>query len=146
MNMRNRFMLCLTALAVACILGGSLAKAQSDDDEEDAPEASSAPAGVNEQFPWPSQFSADGQSFTLYPPELERWEGDTLHARGAVSVQFDSESKPVYGVAELVAHVEIDNASQLATVRDMRVTRVDFPTAPQEAQRYLELLRPQFAA
>jgi hypothetical protein len=146
MNMRNRFNLYLAALAAACILGCGLASAQSDEDEEDAPEASTARGLPNQQFPWPSQFSADGQSFTLYPPELERWDGDTLQARGAVSVQAGSDSKPVYGVAELVARVEVDNASQLATVREIRVTRVNFPTAPQEAQRYLELLRPQFAA
>ena len=36
---------------------------------------------------WPRQFQAAGAAFTVYPPQLERWEGDRLEGRAAVAVE-----------------------------------------------------------
>jgi hypothetical protein len=143
--MRNRLVWWLTALVAAGVLGCSPAWAQTDEDEDDAPDTAATPA-VNSQFPWPSQFSADGQSFTVYPPELDRWDGDQLQGRAAVSVQTGNDAKPLYGVAELAARVQVDQATQVATLGQIRIVRVTFPTAPQDAPRFLELLQPHLSA
>ena len=149
LNMR-RFAGWLAALSAAGALCCSPVWAQSDeddDDDEDVGVESVAPAASGPQFPWPSQFSADGQSFTVYPPELDRWEGNQLQGRAAVSVQSSgSDTKPLYGVAELTARVQVDATTQVATLSEMRVARINFPTAAQDAPRYREIVQSHLAA
>jgi hypothetical protein len=141
--MRNRFVLWIATLVAVSMLGCGIVWAQADeDDDDDEPTA----ADANPQFPWPAQFSVEGQSFTVYPPELERWNGDQLQARAAIAVQGDDDVKPTYGVAELTARVHVDAATQLATLGEIRVARINFPTAAQNAPRYLEILGPRLAA
>jgi hypothetical protein len=136
----------MATLAAVSMLGCGMVWAQADeDDDDDEPEAA-ASADVNPQFPWPAQFSVEGQSFTVYPPELERWDGDQLQGRAAVAVQADDDVKPTYGVAELTARVRVDAATQLATLGEIRVARITFPTAAQNAPRYLEIIAPRLAA
>src|SRR5690242_17623933 len=116
-----RFAIALIAAAIVC---GSPVWGQNDDEADDL--AAGQPemqATGQAQFPWPSHFSTGNQTFTIYPPELERWDQDRLQGRAAVAVLSGGESKPVYGVAEISATVQVDQASQLATARDIAITR-----------------------
>src|SRR5215208_4684850 len=74
LNMR-KLAVWLAALSAICALCCGPVWAQSDEndeDDEDATVESIAPVASGPQFPWPSQFAVDGQSFTVYPPELDR--------------------------------------------------------------------------
>src|SRR4051795_12636737 len=49
--------------------------------------AASAPAPATQPvdpLAWPRQFQKDGNSFAIYQPQLEKWEGDRLEAQAAV--------------------------------------------------------------
>lgn len=147
-NMR-RFAGWAAVLSAVCAMCCSPVWAQNDeddDDDEDAAVESAAPASASPQFPWPSQFSVDGQSFTVYPPELDRWDGGQLQGRAAVSVQSGGDAKPLYGVAELTARVQVDATNQIATLTEMRVPRINFPTAGHDAPRYREIVQAHLAA
>src|SRR6478735_675617 len=112
--MRNRFVPWIATLAAVSLLGCGIVWAQADEDDDDDEPAAATSADPNPRFPWPAQFSVEGQSFTVYPPELERWDGDQLQGRAAIAVQADDDAKPTYGLAELTARVRVDAATQLA--------------------------------
>jgi hypothetical protein len=136
------------AAAITIGVAGCVPSWAQDDGEQ--PQAGSEPAAApatapSPAFPWPAQFSADGRAFVLYPPELDRWEGDRLQGRVAVSVRGAQDAKPVYGAADITAHVRVESGSQRAQVSDLQVTRIDFPTAPNEAGRYREVIQKQLA-
>ena len=145
-SMHRSLAVTFAALAAAGVICSAPLWAQSDQDDEELTIEPLEPAMANQQFPWPAQFSEDNQSFTVYPPELDRWEGDRLQGRAAVSVLSSGDAKPQYGVADITARVQVDPATQVATARDISITRISFPTAVQEAARYREVLQAHLAA
>ena len=145
-SMHRSLAVTVAALVAAGLICGAPLRAQGDQDDEQFTVEPLAPAMANQQFPWPTQFSEGNQSFTVYPPELDRWEGDRLQGRAAVSVLSDGNPKPQYGVANITARVQIDLGTQIATARDISITRISFPTAAQEAARYREVLQAHLAA
>jgi len=129
------------ALVLAAALGSSLGVAQTSDNEAPvaAPPVASTPAAGS--FPWPNQFSEGGQAFTVYPPQLERWQGDRLEGQAAVSVQPAGADKPFFGVVWLSARTEVDSATGVVKVRDISASRASFPTATQQSGNYLDAIR-----
>ena len=125
---------CVAAVA-ALMLGywsaSSLAQMQSADEQA---------AGVTSAFPWPYQFSDSGVAFTVYPPQLERWQGERLEGQVAVAAQAAGADKPTFGVVSLSARTETD-ASGMVKVRDIVVSRASFPTAGADSRVYLDALR-----
>ena len=106
-----------------------------DDDQQDAwAPASSAPL-------WPYRFDVDGETFTVYPPQLERWTGNRLEGRAAVAVQPEDAERPVFGIVSLTARTQVDEASGTVTVRDIDAASGSFPTATDRASAYLEEVR-----
>jgi hypothetical protein len=97
-------------------------------------------------FPWPSQFSDGGQAFTVYPPQLDRWQGDRLEGQAAVAVQPAGAEKPVFGVVWLSARTDVDSATGMVKVRDITASRASFPTATAHAGAYLDAIRKRLSA
>lgn len=90
---------------------------------------------------WPRKITADGYTVTIYQPQVDKWQGDRLEARAAVAVQAGASSRPTYGVAWLTARTDVDKEHRIVTLEDLTVTRVDFPSAPAQAQEYERLVR-----
>ena len=142
MNTRIRTAVAFTLFVIAGLAMGSVVQAQTDSDvdgDEDEPPMSSA-------APWPDQFKQGEVTFTVYPPELDRWQGDRLEGRAAVAVQPAGAEKPVFGVVTLSARTEVDNGSGTVTVRGIRASRASFPTATDRAGVYLDAIRQHLAA
>src|SRR5574341_223367 len=126
----------ITVLALLTWAAVARGQAQSFDDEQQdawAP-ASSAPL-------WPYRFDVDGETFTVYPPQLERWAGNRLEGRAAVAVQPEGADRPVFGIVSLTAHTQVDEVSGTVTVRDIDAATGSFPTATDRALAYLEAVR-----
>ena len=96
-------------------------------------------------FPWPSQFDEGGQAFTIYPPQLSRWQADRLEGQAAVAVQPSGADKPVFGVMWLSARTEVDSAG-MVKVKDISASRASFPTAGVNAGAYLDAIRRHLSA
>src|SRR5579859_449984 len=107
-----RIAVVLCTLVLAAWLGPS--PAQTRDDQTTtapAPVVSPVPASSSatpNAFPWPNQFTQDGAAFTVHPPQLDRWQGDQLDARAAVSVQPAGAQKAVFGIVWLSARTHVD--------------------------------------
>jgi hypothetical protein len=89
---------------------------------------------------WPRQFSHGDSTFTIYPPQLDRWQGDRLEGRAAVAVQSASSDKPSFGVVTLTARTEADSAG-MVLVRELTASRASFPAATDRAAAYLDAIR-----
>lgn len=84
---------------------------------------------------WPRSFSApDGARVELYQPQIDTWTADRLTGRMAVAVG-PAKGNPTYGVAEFSARADVNKPAGLVRLSDIRIERVQVPTAPQEAAR-----------
>jgi hypothetical protein len=141
MNICVHTALSRTALALAMCLTAGVSPAQTTDDER-AAEAAPAASPTT----WPHQFKQGDLTFTVYPPQLDRWQSDRLEGRAAVSVQSPGSDKPLFGIVSLTARTEMDNAANMVSLRDITVSRASFPTATDRAGIYLEAVRQHLAA
>jgi hypothetical protein len=92
---------------------------------------------------WPRKFNSGANSFSVYQPEIEQWQGNRIEARAAVAVAEEQSKQTAYGVIWFAARTEIDKINRLVTMTDIRVTRVSFPTAGDKANLYQSLLQQQ---
>jgi hypothetical protein len=109
-------------------------------DNQTAVKAAPAPLAAA-SFPWPSQFSDSGQAFTVYPPQLDTWQGERLEARAAVAVLPAGADKPLFGQVWLSARTDVDSSTGVVKVREITATRASFPTAGANASAYLDYVR-----
>ncbi|MGT2510248.1 carbohydrate-binding family V/XII [Cupriavidus basilensis] len=82
----------------------------------------------------PRDFDAASQHIEIYQPQVEQWDGDRLSGRAAVAVGA-KDGAPTYGVAHFAARADIDKASGLVQMRDIRITSVEVPTNPDGADQ-----------
>ncbi len=138
MNLFIRRAFAFAALMIgAFALGGA---GRAEEPGEPAIERAEAP-----QPPWPSRFYLGEDAFTVYPPQLERWELDRLEARAAVAVQAAGAEAPIFGAVSLSARTDVDAVSAMVTVRDIVTSSGSFPAATEHADAYLEAVRRHLA-
>ncbi|HEY1922601.1 MAG TPA: hypothetical protein VGG44_07520 [Tepidisphaeraceae bacterium] len=78
---------------------------------------------------WPMHVTAsDGTDVTIFQPQLESFEGDTLSGRAAVAVIPQNQQEPVYGAVWLQSRVETDRVARTVHIVDVNVTKVLFPS------------------
>jgi hypothetical protein len=135
----------ITALVMAAALSPGLVVAQTSDNQAPAEAAPIPSSPAASPFPWPNQFTEAGQAFTVYPPQLDRWQGDRLEGQAAVSVQPAGAEKPFFGVVWLSARTEVDS-SGMVKVRDITASRASFPTAAAQSGGYLDAIRRHLTA
>jgi len=133
------------ALAVLlCLLSFSVAAADIDSDANNRPDTASVTPSA---LPWPTQISARDSRFVVYQPQFDKWDGDRLEGRAAVAVHAQADEQPSsFGMVWISARTETNRASGIVTIRDLAITKADFPTATDRAGDYLESLRQQLAA
>jgi len=94
-----------------------------------------------ETLEWPRQFEEGGLKISIYQPQIEKWQGEDFQTRSAVSVTPAGTDKPLFGVVWMKARAEVDKAAGLVTLNDVQVTRANFPSATDEENDYLALIR-----
>jgi hypothetical protein len=89
-------------------------------------------AGPVQPSRWPMHVtSAEGADVTIFQPQLEDFQGNTLTGRAAVAVIPSGQQTPVFGAIWLQSRVETDRSARTVQVLDVQVTKVLFPsTAP----------------
>ena len=90
---------------------------------------------------WPRIFSGNGQSFTVYQPQLDSWDGFTLEAHAAVALAAGAEEPPIFGVANLKVRTLVDKTERLVSLEDLQIVDAKFPSAPEQEQAYTQALR-----
>lgn len=124
------------ALALGSLLVSSC-PAQSQSAEEP-----NAPIGSPAAGEWPRVYVTGTTTNTVYQPQVESWDGFTLTARNAVSVQTPQHPQPVYGAITVQAHTVVNKSERMIDINNARILSADFPTSPQGL--YLAELRQSF--
>jgi hypothetical protein len=81
---------------------------------------------------WPRKFAVGGSAFAVYQPQMEQWEGNQWLGRAAFSLTNGTSGQPTYGVLWFATRTEIDKGKRLVSFSDIKVTRVNFPSAPEK--------------
>ncbi|HTO48546.1 MAG TPA: carbohydrate-binding family V/XII, partial [Burkholderiales bacterium] len=90
--------------------------------------------------PWPRDIQLSNAVVTVYQPQVEKWEGDTLQFRAAVAAK-PSGNNETFGVIWGEAHTEVDRVARMVTLSGMSLTRIKFPTLNDNGSSYLRELR-----
>jgi len=89
---------------------------------------------------WPRTFISGHETFTIYQPQVDKWEENLISLYCAVELKAGQESAPKYGVVWFQARTEVDKLNRLVTLDQMKVTSVKFPAAPSKETQLAALL------
>ena len=78
---------------------------------------------------WPRTFTSGADTFTIYPPQVDKWNEDLIDLYCAVELKTEKESAAKYGVVWFEARTEVDKVNRLVTLDQAKVTKVKFPVA-----------------
>jgi len=91
--------------------------------------------------PWPRKATYADETISMYQPQLEAWEGDSLRAYAALAVEGKTNKKTKYGVVWFTAQTEVDKVNRQVTLQDFQITRVKFPTMATKEGEYQAFLQ-----
>jgi hypothetical protein len=89
---------------------------------------------------WPKQVVSDGNTFSIYQPQIERWQGNELQARAAVGLETAASPQPRFGVIWFSAQTDVDKESRLVTLQNFSLFKIDFPGTPDDGIDYANAL------
>ena len=95
---------------------------------------------------WPRTFTSGADTFTIYQPQVDKWEGDRIDLYSAVEVKAGTDSGPRYGVVWFQARTEVDKVNRLVTLDQLKLTSVKFPLAHEKELELTKLLGQKFAS
>lgn len=112
----------------------------------DGGQPSGPSADAARSLQWPRSIdAADGTRVELYQPQIDTWTANRISGRMAVAVGA-AQGAPTYGVADFSARAEVNKPAGLVHLSDIRVERVQVPTAPQQADKLRSLLQGRLPA
>jgi len=114
---------------------------ESQDGDDDEGVAENAPASLPASA-WPVRFDDAGTDFVVYQPQFDSWKGGKLEGRSAVAVTRDGAESPEFGVVWLSAQTQPGAPGEI-TIRDLELTKADFPTLGANSGDYLAAMRRQ---
>nr|WP_294973909.1 carbohydrate-binding family V/XII [uncultured Pseudomonas sp.] len=114
------------ALAIGLALGHPVALA-----------AEAPPAAA--ELKWPRDFPLGEQHVQIFQPQVEGWDGTRMSGRAAIAVGT-ADAAPTYGVALFSAAAAIEKDSGLVQLTDIRIDKVEVPTAPDSAGKVRDAL------
>ncbi len=123
----NKIAISLLFLISVCWLFSTFSAAQKLPDAPSAQKAKqSTPAQPGDKG-WPRTFSSGTDKFTVYQPQVDKWDGNRLYLYAAVEVQNQSKKSSNYGVIWFNARTEIDKINRTVTLDQVQLTKVNFP-------------------
>ena len=107
-----------------------------------APPGQGAPTtGAGASAPeWPKVVKVGETTINVYLPQLDSWDGNRLEFHSAVSVQTGATAAAVFGVASFLADTQVDKGARQVTFDDLRIVRVQFPSAQDQEATFKKLL------
>jgi hypothetical protein len=117
----------LLGLAPALESGATRAAEQPDD-------------GPPPETRWPHEITSGPLTLRVHQPQLQSWDGSLLKVRAAVAASEGKDAPPTYGIIEAQARTLVDKQQRLVTLDQLDVVRADFPSAPQQAAAWTQLI------
>jgi hypothetical protein len=89
---------------------------------------------------WPRTFTSGTDTFIVYQPQVDKWDGNSIDLYSAVEFNAGKDSPAKYGVVWFRARTEVDKLNRLVTLDQAQVTKVKFPVAPEKEPELTALL------
>ena len=89
---------------------------------------------------WPRTFTSGTDTFVIYQPQVDKWDGNRVDLYSAVEFKAGKDSPVKYGVVWFQARTEVDKLDRLVTLDQAQVTKVKFPVAPDKEPELTALL------
>lgn len=89
---------------------------------------------------WPRTFTSGPDTFTLYQPQVDKWEDNLIDLYSAVELKTGKDSAAKYGVVWFQARTEVDKVNRLVTLDQAKITKVKFPVASEKEPELQSLL------
>jgi hypothetical protein len=89
---------------------------------------------------WPRTFTKGGDTFSIYQPQVDKWDGNRLYLYSAVEVQNAAKKSANYGVIWFNARAEVDKVNRAVTLDQLQLTKVNFPAEPSKNDELTQLL------
>jgi hypothetical protein len=106
-----------------------------------APGVIAAQTPVDEDTPWPRVRSTNGNTVTLYLPQVESWTSNSFVACSVVEVKPAKAKKELLGVVWLEAHGTVDRPNRVVHLDRFEITKASFPDAPGGGSNALAIVR-----
>jgi hypothetical protein len=90
---------------------------------------------------WPRTFTAESDHFSVYQPQVEKWDGNIIDLYSAVEAKKGNDTSAKYGVVWVQARTEVDKVNRLVTLDQVKITSVKFPAAPEREPVLMNLLQ-----
>ncbi len=131
------------AFLLICSVVDSPVSAQTPQSLPNAPSAQKAKVQAAKPTPegWPRTFTSGADTFTVYQPQVDKWEGDQISVYCAVEVKAGKDAAARYGVVWLQGRTEVDKVNRLVTLDQVKITQVKFPLAHEKELELTALLK-----
>ena len=108
----------------------------------DAPKPKNAKPQMKEpaESRWPRTFTSAVDTFTVYPPQVDKWDENLIDLYCAVELKSIEQNAAKYGVVWIQARTEVDKVNRLVTLDQAKITRVKFPVAQEKEAELTALL------
>ena len=87
--------------------------------------------------PWPRDVTLANADVLIYQPQVDSWQGNALSWRVAVALRPSGTKDETFGVLWGNARTEVDRTTRTVELEDVIVTKVNFPTVPNNGEAYL---------
>jgi hypothetical protein len=89
---------------------------------------------------WPRTFISGADTFTIYQPQVDKWDENIIDLYCAAELKSGKESAAKYGVVWFQARTEVDKVNRLVTLDQAKITKVKFPVAQDKEAELTALL------
>ena len=89
---------------------------------------------------WPRTFISGADTFTIYQPQVDKWDDNLISLYCAVQLKTGKESAAKYGAVWFQARTEVDKVNRLVTLDQANITKVKFPVAQDKEAELTALL------
>ncbi|HMD97127.1 MAG TPA: metallopeptidase TldD-related protein, partial [Terriglobia bacterium] len=90
---------------------------------------------------WPRTFTSGPDTFVIYQPQVDKWDGNRIDLYSAVEFKAGKDSPAKYGVVWFQARTEVDKLNRLVTLDQAQLTKVRFPVAPDKGPELTVLIQ-----
>jgi hypothetical protein len=106
--------------------------------------APESPGAEPTETGWPRAFVSGSATNIIYEPRIDSWDGRELVARVVVAVQNPGQRRTTLGVITIRSLTLVDKNTRTASLENIQILNGDFPSARQQTQQYLQVLRGTF--
>src|SRR5215813_248379 len=99
--------------------------------------------GAQPADPWPRQFKLSNATALVYQPQVDSWENNMLNFRAVVSITPNGAKQEILGVIWATARTQVNRVSRIVVLEDIKLTKSNFPTLPDNGAAYMRALQQQ---